>query len=515
MSQETIIPNTEVSFKDFLLKNKRNRTLLLISAAAILIQFTLFKYFYPFASYIHGDSFVYIQSAMQNLSINTYLIGYSMFLRLFSIFSTSDTALVGCQYLLLQGSSLFLLFTLFHFHTPGRVVQTILICFMVFNPLFLYMANMVSSDALFAALSLTWMASLLWIIHRPSLKLILWHVVLIFAVFTVRYNALIYVFISAVAFALSQQSVFRKIAGIAGGAFAVAAFVIHTGHEYKRLTGTWQYSPFAGWQMTNNAMYAYRYVPKFNRKPVPKRFESLDSMIRTYFDNTRDTTKFPVEKVLAGTYYMWSPALPLFKYRDSIVFKNDSISSELKKWATMGPLYKAYGLLLMRQYPGYFARYFLWPNAIKYYTPPIEFLASYNSGKNNIYPSAQAWFRYSNLLVKTRFQNLDINTLNFYPILSGVINVVMLSSLLGFLFLGGLKQKEKLRKTVILGITVWLLNAAFTIFASSVALRFQAFPILVSTVYVGLLVDWIAKKASTNQGMYSSLTTTLSTVAAS
>jgi hypothetical protein len=172
---EQIIESQEVPFKDFLFKNRRNMIIIMLAVAAIVVQFVIFKYLYPFASYIHGDSFNYLQTANKNWSINTYMIGYAMFLRLFSVFTTSDLALAASQYLLIQASALFLLFTTFYFYKPTKVLQTILICFMVFNPLFLYMGNLVSSDALFLALSLIWFSLLLWIIYKSSFWLLLWH----------------------------------------------------------------------------------------------------------------------------------------------------------------------------------------------------------------------------------------------------------------------------------------------------------------------------------------------------
>ena len=41
--------------------------------------------------------------------------------------------------------------------------------------------------------------------------------------------------------------------------------------------------------------------------------------------------------------------------------------------------------------------------------------------------------------------------------------------------------------------TVWLLNAGFTIFASSAALRFQSFPVFLTTKFALLLVDWMVQ----------------------
>ncbi|TDX01856.1 hypothetical protein [Dinghuibacter silviterrae] len=494
--------NCSSSFRDYLFKDKSNKRILIGAGIVSVVLFSIFKHFYPFASYIHGDSFVYLETAEKNLSINTYMIGYSMFLRLFSVFTTSDTALVAFQYLFLQSSTLFLLFTIFFFYKPSKVAQYILLCFMIFNPLFLYLGNLVSSDALFASLSVTWFTLLLWIIHCPSVRLIIWHTFIIFIAFTFRYNALIYLFIAIVAFFLSQQSRVLKIVGISTGAIAIGLFVWHTGNQYQKLTGIWQYSPFSGWQMANNAMYAYRYVDSAERKPVLPRFATLDNMIRTYFDSTRNTARFPSENVKASTVYMWTKHLSLFKYRDSVVFKSDTSSAdELKKWATMGPLYKDYGLYIIAHYPRHFAQYFLWPNAQKYYAPPVEFLSTYNSGRANTAAIAARWFRYKNLRVSTKTGGLEIHMLDFYPILSGVTNVVMLFGLMCYFILAGFKQNTQFRKGILLGATVWLLNAGFTIFASSAALRFQVFPILLSSTFMTLLIDWLAQMASIKQNI--------------
>lgn len=484
----------EFSFKDYLFKTKSNKRILLAATGALVIQFIIFKYLYPFASFIHGDSFSYLDTAHYNYDINTYLVGYSRFLRLFSVFTSSDTALVAFQYLFIQSSALFLLFTIFYFYHPARAVQYILLSFMVLNPLFLHMANLISSDVFFTSLSLTWFALLLWIIHRPTTWLIIWQALALFLCFTVRYNALLYPLITVIAFCLSRLPLLKKIAGIAAGILLCSLFVVNTGSKYKQLTGYWQYSPFSGWQLANNAMYIYRYVDSSERKPVPKRFETLDKMIRSYFDTTKDVKKFPIEEVQAGTFYMWSPGLPLMTYRNEL-FKKDTIATELKRWASMGPLYKSYGLHIIKQYPWHFLRYFIWPNANKYYAPPVEFLDTYNSGKNDVTPLAKTWFGYKSRIINTRMKDPKVYVLEFYPILSGIINVVMLGTLLCYALLKGFYELTLFRKGVALGGTVWLLNAGFTISASSAALRFQSFPILITTIFSVLLLGWLGKIA--------------------
>lgn len=492
MNNQTAIATNTTSFKHFLLKYKRNKTTLILAGIAVVIQFVVFKFFYPFISYIHGDSFSYLDAADRNLDINHYLIGYSKFLRLFSVFNSTDYALAAFQYLFIQCSALYLLFTLFYFYKPGKVVQIILLCFMVLNPLFLHLSNLVSSDGFFLALSLIWFALLLWIIHRPSIKIFVWHAVVLLVAFTFRYNALIYPIIAVLAFWLSNISLKKRLLGISMVLFLCGSFISFTMYKYKKLTGYWQYSPFSGWQLANNAMYAYRYVDSAERKPVPKKFRNLDNMIREFFDSTRNTAKFLTEALKANTFYMWRRDMPLMQYKKR-QFKNDTTASELKQWASMGPFYKEYGIHIIKQYPQYFIEYFIWPNASKYYAPPIEFLSSYNSGNQTVTEQAKNWFGYETRIMKTRTKNNKVLILDFYRTLSGTINVVMICCLICFFILKGWRYTPQFSYAIWLSGAVWMINALFTIGASSAALRFQSFPIVLTTVFVLLLIDWLVQ----------------------
>lgn len=490
MNEQTITPANAVSFKDFLFKNKRNRTILILAGVAIVVQFAIFKYLYPYASYIHGDSFSYLESANENRTISTYLIGYSKFLRLFSIFAKPDYILVSFQFLFIHCSTLLLLFSIFYFFKITNPIKYILLLCMLFNPLFWHLGNLVSSDGFFLALSMVWFSLLLWIIYKPSMQIFIWHAIVLFIAFTVRYNALIYPFISAGAFCLSKLTLKQKFAGIGAGSILCLLFVCFTSYQYKKLTGYWQYSPFSGWQLANNAMYTYRYVDSAQRKPVPNKFQALDNMIREYFDSTRDKKRFPLESIQASTNYMWTPTMSLFKFRETI-FSKDTAAKEFRKWATMGPLYKKYGMHIIKNYPLHYFQYFVWPNANKYYAPPVEFLQVYNSGRNAVTKQAQEWFGYKSNKVRTRFKNKIVHILNFYPIFTGAINVVMLCTLLWYILLKGWRFQNLFTKAVVLAGGMWLLNAGFTIFASSAALRFQSFPIMLTTIFSALLIDWM------------------------
>ncbi|MCS3800139.1 hypothetical protein [Niastella sp. OAS944] len=484
--------NIKRSFKQYLLYDRQNRLKILLAASAIVLQFTVFKYLYPFANYIHHDSFVYINAAHENLDISTHPIGYSKFLRLFSVFNRTDLALTAGQYLLIQSSMLYLLFTIFYFTKLGNITQYLLLIFMVFNPLFLHLSNLVSSDGLFLALSCFWFGLLIWIIYRPSNQILLWHAIVLLISFTVRYNALIYPIISIAAFWLSGMPLSKKIYGLMITGALCSSFIFFNIYKYKKLSGYKQFTPFSGWQLANNALYAYRYVDKKDRQPVPKKFEALDNMVRKFFYKTRNDPFYYVEENQANTFYMWTKGLPLRRYQDSL-FKNVKTTDQnkLKLWATMAPFYRDYGKYIVQTYPLYYMRYFIWPNSKKFFALPIEFLAFYNSQTDTVTERTQKWFGYKNRIVTTNTGENKISILDFYSVLSGIISLLMLFGLLYYIMLKGWKYNLLFSKIIFVGGIFWLLNAVFSVCSASIALRFQSFPILLSTIFVLLLVDWL------------------------
>jgi hypothetical protein len=87
--------------------------------------------------------------------------------------------------------------------------------------------------------------------------------------------------------------------------------------------------------------------------------------------------------------------------------------------------------------------------------------------------------------------------LDFYPILSGIVNVIMLFGLVYYILLKGWRYNQYFNKIISIAGMVWVLNAAFTIFASAAALRFQSFPVLLSTMFALLLLDWMVQLMKT------------------
>lgn len=479
-------------FKLYIWHNRENRFSLLLSVIAALILFFVFKKLYPFPNFL-PDSYSYIESAFHNLKINMWPIGYAKFLRFISVFNRSDTAMALVQYLLLQASILFFLFSIRYLLQPGKWVMRILFALMVLNPLWLYIANFVSSDALFSTLSLLWLTSLFWILYQPNLRMLILHGLILGYVFSVRYNALYYPIISIIVILIATGTVKWKLYSLLIILVPVSWFTIYTTLTYGEKTGVAQFSPFGNWQMGSNALFMYAHVPRPKTEVIPAEFKKIHSITIKHMDSLKHVKQRPDNEL--GIYYLWDDKAPLKLYL-SQKYLRDSTTPYLKRWSNVAPLYGRYGTWLIKQYPAAYAQYYLLPNLINYYSPPPEFLGADNMGKDTVDAGAVQWFGYKTNKVKSWSKNRQIILTGFFPPILAMINIVFFLGFLGFLFLGGFARVTPYyRKALLIMLLVWIANLVFSVVASPIVLRYQAFPFIITLAFGGLLLGYVIKES--------------------
>jgi len=497
--KKTVSPRTQAgsrrsptpAFLQYIWQNPWNRAYCIAAFAIFLLQFVLFKFRYPFANYM-PDSYSYLEAAVYNTDVNMWPVAYSKFLRLASVFSHSDKFVVGLQYFLMQAGTLLFMFTLIYFLRPGKLVRNFLLGFALFSPIPLYVANYISADALFVGFSLLWISALIWIVYKPRPWLIVLQAFLLLACFTLRYNAVYYPVIGALAFLLSPQNWKLKAGGIALGAAVIFASFWYTSQKMQETTGHRQFSAFGGWQMANNALYMYEHIAPPDRGPVPLRFAKLEIMVRQHMD-TLKRVKLTREDSASSFFYLWNSRGPLMHYLEK-EWAKDSTTPYFKRWAAEGPLYKDYALYLIQKYPLSFFQTFLLPNAIKFAVPPSEFLGTYNMGSDSVSNLAKGWFNYKSLKVTNHNnKSSSIKLIEWYPVFAALINLLLLINLVGLLVLGGLRKATGLPKVLILIVSLWLLNVGFSIFASPIVLRYQVFPVIMTLCIALLAGDAIYK----------------------
>jgi hypothetical protein len=496
------------SFNNFVFREKTNRRYCIIAAAAIAAQIIVFKIFYPFASFFYTDSFGYLYAAASNQDVNVWPVGYSKFLRLFNTFLHDDGSLVIFQYLFLQAAGIYTWFSLRYFFRPSKAVTITLFVFTVFQPVWLYIANSVSSDALFIGLSLIWISRLMWMMAYPSRRSIVTHALLLAALFTIRYTAIYYPLAAALAIGLSRYSIKEKIGAILLPVALIAVIIVHTGEVTRQMTGISQFAPFSGWQLANNALYLYGHVnrqpaasPDMN--PVPSRFARLDSMTRRFF-KTDTITRHGRTKIMTytgptvfevpypGIYYLWSPNSPLIQYMGQ--HRDKDTAAYFRNWASVAPLYADYGAWLIKTHPAAFLQYYCWPNLQRYALPPLEFMGRYNSGEDTVASVARVWFRYKDDRVRAVAPSFQHELLAFYPLLNLLVNLFFLGMLGLFLTTrGAAKADPFFSRYVYVMAGLWLFHFLFTVLASPVVLRYQLFIMIAGFSFSLLLAEFLVK----------------------
>jgi hypothetical protein len=472
------------SFKEYLWEENKIYSLLMIFL--MVVQFIIFKLCYPYPDFF-SDSYSYIIAAYQQLNVNIWPIGYSKFLSLFHWFTHSATALNFFQYMFLELASLYFYHTIVYFFHTGSKTRTFLCLFLFFNPLSLYLANYVTTDAIFVGLSLIWLTQLIWVIKRPKPYQFVIISIVFFIAFTFRYNAMYYPIITAVAFYFSRQKLVFKLAGVLTGPVMIIPFILFASNAAKQMTGTAQFPPIlGGWQWGNNALYMRGFIEEDSTQfPSPETAE-LDQIARRYFSQPSR----PQDELASyvANFFIRQPEAPLKQY----LFRHQKIDSdigEVASWGKVAPVFQQYGLFLIKRHPVAFVRYYMLVNLKNYFFPPLEKLEIYNLGQDQIAPIAAYWFDLGTTKISVISKTLQGILLLIYPALFFVLNAYFVWNLY-VLF-----RRKEWRKPSGFTPTVWLvslflfLNACFSVFANIIVIRYQVFPMIIFLAFGMLLTD--------------------------
>jgi len=438
----------------------------LIAVVATLLQFFIFKHFYPFASFF-SDSYTYIHAAMEHDVISVRPIGYSWFLIFIHAISASDTFLVFVQYCLLQGAGLYLYNSIVRLYSPGKIIKHILFFFLLFDPIILYLANEVSSDALFIALSLVWLIALLWLIRQPSTRHLLIQLFLLILIFFTRYNALCYPVIAATAFLFTRRGPVFKLTGVVSSVLVLVLGVLVVREVTRQQTGVKIFSAFSGWQIANNALFMYHYIEVDPSRLPSAECRELDSLVRM------TPAHQPVD-----TWYMWDPQSPLKKYM--LMRQRRQHTGSFTAWNNVAPVFSQYGYYLTARHPLLFAREYLWPSARIFFYPSLEILMRYNEGESKVDTTAKDWFRYSSTKVGIACSpDLQGRLLGPFPAFYLAINLAFVLGAVWFLISGkGKADRSGFREGLLMTVTYFAVNAAFCIFATPNMFRYQVAPMI-------------------------------------
>lgn len=474
------------SFLSYLGEKRRSILIMIVCMSA---GFFLFKLCYPFPDFF-SDSYSYIYAAKAHLDVNIWPIGYSRFLSWNSWFTHSPAALIWFQFLFFGASFLYLYHTIAYFYTTGTVTRGILFVFVLLNPLYYYLANYVTTDCLFAGMSMIWLSQMIWILNRPRLYQVFLQAFLMFVMFTFRYNAMVYPLIAALVFIVSRQPLWTKVLGIVSGPILIIPFVIWTSQAAKKMTGTAQFPPIiGGWQWANNALYIRPFVYiDTNSFPSPATAE-LDRMARKFYQSLPlDQRDIPYKW---EAFFIVHPAAPLKQYKARHYQPKDQTES-VTAWGKVAPVFNEYGHFIVRQHPMAFVRYYVLPNIGNYFVPFMGKFTVHNMGGDSLWPGGQEWFRYASPRIWSISKDGQNDLLIIFPYIFLFLNIYFALGLLHFLRRGGIRKSDRVFNLTLLTVTTFvLLNFAFSVTANSVTLRYEVFPMIVLLAISMLMTDWL------------------------
>jgi hypothetical protein len=307
--------------------------------------------------------------------------------------------------------------------------------------------------------------------------------------------ALYYPFVSITIIILKHMPLKTKWMGIGVTVLLLLAFIGCTQYEYKIKTGTVQYSAFGGWQMAANALYGYAYAKPDNPKMIPFKFRELHTLVNQHMDSLRQLKHRPDQDI--GIYYLWDFKSPLRLYMEQR-WHNDTKISWFKQWSSMAPFYQQYGRWLMMQHPLEFTRYYLGPNLLKYYAPPVKFMGTYNLEFKTAEPIAVTWFGWSNNQLPIRSHDRIIHVTAIFPTLLSIINPLFLIVSIAFVALGGFKNISNSSQHILgMMLLIWMANMFFSVLSAPTELRYQLFPIIITFPFCGLFITWIIQSLQT------------------
>jgi protoporphyrinogen oxidase len=466
-----------------ILRHQANRKLLLLALIGTVLQFIFFKLLYPAADY-SNDSYTYIYVAAVNDNISVRPVGYSKFLRAFSAITTSDLILTGFQYILLQAAALYFFFTIKNFFKPGIHVNSVIFTLLLFNPATLYMANYISSDGVFSALSLIWLTHLIWMINNSRKSSLIISLSLLMLILSLRYNALFYPLIAAAAFIMSNQRLSGRLIYTLTTFLCTAIFILFIANATYKQTATKNFSAFGGWQLASNSLFILHTTNTKEIQFHSGSLKELDKIVKDYID----TAQYKPQPSLISGYYLWDDHAPLKQYWFRYIKKN-SIRDSANAWHAVGPIFAEYGATLIRKFPIEFTKSFLLPNIKEYLIPELEVFQRYNIGQDTVKQIAKQWFRYDTTRVNSPLKRKQFLLLAPLRMLFGISNVVLAICTIILLIKGYYTTMLSSARRVSLLLTLFLsANFAFSIFAAPIVFRYQYMPLLVCTPLCLLLV---------------------------
>jgi hypothetical protein len=467
---------------------QENRWVVLVSVGITPVLFVIMKLLFPHAL-IWPDSNQYIRTALNNAELTAWPIGYPKFLQFVHAIIPKDWAIVLLQYILLETAILFLYFTVCFFFRPRPWIKIVILFCLLINPFVIGISNYIMTDALFAALTITWLTLSIWYFHQPEAAYAFLLVTTLFLAFTVRYYALFYPVITASIIIFSRAKLWVKFSSITLGISLFLTFTLYTENIYSQLTGRPEFSPFSGWQLASNALIMYRHIPNREQDIPPPELQPLHQLV------TRTLNSFPSPEAVPDRdlhfFFAWKIGSPLVTYSHAF-YGIDPTTEDLRKWAAVGQLYHDYGIFLIKRHPLAYIRFYIGQGIDWFVNPKREMVNEFPKGGVWVTDRTRQWFGYSSNWVSCTTSTLF--SFSWFPPILNFLNALFLLCIVGYYYCGCYRTAEPvMNRTILFAATYWFANFLFIVTFAPFLLRYGLSVMVLNIIFIPIILERILK----------------------
>jgi hypothetical protein len=465
---------------------RENRGLLIFSLSSLMLFFIFIKLLYPHVV-VWPDSNQFIRTAINNVELTAWPIGYAKFIQCVHYFIPKDWAIAILQYVLMEGAIMYFYFTMKFFFRPRNWISLLILLFLLVNPFILCISNYIMTDGPFAALTIIWFTLTIWFFYKPKAIYAFLLIITFFLAFTVRYHAVFYPLITVPIIVLSKTRLWIKLSSIGFGVLLFLGFVLYTESIYQRLMGRREFSPFSGWQLASNALIMYRHIPNPEEDVPPPELRPLHQFV------VHTLKSFPSTDVVNDrdlyVFFLWKVGSPLVTYSHAF-YGIDPSTKDLQQWAAIGKLYHDYGMFLIRKHPLSFLRYYVGQGIDWFINPKRELVNDYPEGGIWVTNRTRLWFGYkSNWIPCTSSSVLSIA---YFPIILNFLNLLFIICTLGYFYCGCQRKASAIvNKTISLAAVYWLANFLFIITFAPFVLRYGLSVMILNIVFIPVILERI------------------------
>ncbi len=317
-------------------------------------------------------------------------------------------------------------------------------------------------------------------------------VLLLYVCFEVRYTALFFPVVAVAVFICSAGSEKYKLTGIVLSVGIVFFAAQRQARLNERETHTRVFSAFSGWQIANNALHCYKQIEVDPSNLPSDDLRELDKIVRMFIDSV----EVPADDV--GAKYIWDMVSPLKVYHSTIGHHFNF--PYFNAWFAVSPVFDQYGWYIVKNHTGAYMRYYILPNARKYFYPDLETVSNYNASDMALSKDTKEWFSLDVDHLSSRAPDLQLEIMPVVRLLALLLNTFII--IVFFVALPRSRAKwrnltaETKRLLVVWGI-FYFGFMAFSIFATSVNLRFMD-PVFVLGLIMPFALLERAKKIGNN-----------------